>query len=182
MSRTRCDVSIARSLAIQRNGARTKLLAGNVVKRVMTVATVRRRLFPVLIARAITLPRQSPALYGSVKKRFSALRRKSLCRIMKLGSLSRPRRLPLHRPLPLTLALPDRPQKQFRWIAKLLRSGLGHSRLFVKLLDFPPFRQHRRVRVHQIKRQHMNRVVTKTSTHVKVRRQNHHPYHETIRI
>ena len=78
------------------------------------VAIVRRRLSPVLIARAITLRRQSPALYGSVKKRFSALRRKGLCRITKLGSLSRPRRLPLRRLLPLTLALPDRPRKQFQ--------------------------------------------------------------------
>ena len=182
MYRTRCDVLIARSLAILRNGARTNLHAGNVARKAMMVATVRQRLFPVLIARAITLHRQSLALYGSVKKRFSALRRKSLCRIMKLGSLSRPRRLPLRRPLPLTLALPDRPRKQFQWIAKLLHSGLGHNHLFVKLLDFPPFRQHRRVRVHQIKRQHMNRAVTKTSTHVKSRRQNHRPYRGAIRI
>ena len=53
----------------------------------MTVVTVRQRLFPVLITRAITLHRQSPALYGSRRKRSSALRRRSLCRIMKLESL-----------------------------------------------------------------------------------------------
>ena len=35
-------------------------------------------------------------------------------------------------------------------IARLLHSGLDHSHLFVRLLNFPPFRRHQRARVHKI--------------------------------
>ena len=151
-------------------------IAGNVVKRVMMVATVRQRLFPVLIARAITLPRQSPALYGSSEKEIQRIKtEKSLPyhearKLVTSSSSSSSSATTL-----ITLALPDLTTKTVSVDCQTPAFWIGPQPSLREASRLPSVQTSStgsgtsdETSTHE-----SNLAVTKTSTHVKVRRQNH---------